>query len=507
MSNRVNPGPRNRLRRILIAAVLLASARFAAADWAAYESKSFTIYSDRPEEEVAQSLRNFELFKYVALQLLALPDVPTSERLKIIMFANLADYQVFAPEPGTGGYFSDSVFGLRMVIGPRQLLAPGEQVLFHEYVHYLMNRQSDVNYPMWYSEGLAEFMQTTTFTESKVVVGAPTPMYDQVKAIYPKYRPLRIRRMIDLNPRENQTDFYTTAWLMVHFFLLSSIDDPTRMQQTGDFLLRYDRGEDPLEAFELSFGMSDRDMDKLLNDYSDTRLFNTLVFSEMTYDGGYTRRAMANDEVAWLLGDAAIEFGRVGVAYVLFDRFAGEELSPEFAAKIKAAKAVALIHEARLEEGDALMDELLEAHPDDARVSADMAHYAYDRYVLALRNDEDNVALHLDRVVEYAGKALLANPNSVEARYFLGLAQERRGELAKAAETLFGVYADNPAIIEISLALARVLVKQDDTENALYFLSRAYSASHTEDARDSLQEIQLKIQDPEFDIATVDEIL
>jgi len=481
--------------------------RVVAADWFAYQSDSFTVYSDLPEEDVAGALENFELFRYVALQTLALPDVPEHERLRIVMFGNELDFQLFQPAANVGGFFYHAVHGPRMLIGPQRGAGANQQTLFHEYVHYLMNRHSDVNYPMWYSEGLAQLLETTSFDDSTVVVGTPPLIFEQVKAVFPKYRPLRVKNLIDLKQRENPTDFYTTAWLMVHYLLLGSVGDATRMEQTADFLLRYDAGEDPLEAFDRSYGISVRDMDKAIMAYSDDRMFHTLVFPQMAYEGNWSAREMRPSETAYLLGDIAVELGRVGVAYLLFDEFAAEAEDPEFAPRIEAARAIALIHEGRTEEADALMADLIAGAGDDVEILTDIAHFEYDRHVVAIRDDDADGETHLRRSIDFAARAILADPGNVEARYFLGLDHELDGNLSLATQTLYSIYVADPSMVEVSLALARMLVKQRNRADARYFLERAYSSVHDEDEREQLREIQLQIEDPSFDVGTIDELL
>src|SRR5690606_30540123 len=48
----------------------------------------------------------------------------------------------------------------------------GKTVLFHEYVHYAMASTFDRKYyPIWYSEGIAEYLSTFRYDDQKISTG------------------------------------------------------------------------------------------------------------------------------------------------------------------------------------------------------------------------------------------------------------------------------------------------------------------------------------------------
>jgi hypothetical protein len=62
-----------------------------------------------------------------------------------------------------------------MMVGPAWSAEYTQRTLFHEYVHYLMDRHSVTNSPRWYAEGLAEVLEMTEVRRSSAVVGHVLP--------------------------------------------------------------------------------------------------------------------------------------------------------------------------------------------------------------------------------------------------------------------------------------------------------------------------------------------
>src|SRR4030095_7180481 len=91
--------------------------------------------------------------------------------------------------------------------------ASNQQVLFHEYVHYLMSQRSRFNYPRWYAEGLASVLMTTEIGDS-ILVGNPTAAGALVIAY--ASRPLSTVHDVVTGRIDNKVDFYVTAWVLSH---------------------------------------------------------------------------------------------------------------------------------------------------------------------------------------------------------------------------------------------------------------------------------------------------
>jgi tetratricopeptide (TPR) repeat protein len=303
--------------------------------------------------------------------------------------------------------------------------------------------------------------------------------------------------MIDLDSRDSPYAFYATAWLMVHYFLVDALDEPDRIPQTQDYLLRLDAGEDPVAAFEASYGLSPEDMDSRLQAHFDASDFKALSFRRNDYTGSLSRTVLGPDEAWHMLGDFAAETGQNDGAHYYLDKIDESSPSP-LSLLVMATRAVAYGHEERFADSDALIEEILESDPSDTIVLGDIAHVYFDRY-LAIRDGGTDLAPQvLRRSLEFGVQALRQDPANLEAIYYLGLALEASGEYALAAQMLLGGYAISPTVQSLNLALARVSLRLGETDVALDFISRVYSASHSDEYRTRLAEAKSRIQDTDF---------
>jgi tetratricopeptide (TPR) repeat protein len=473
-----------------------------AEDWTAYTSENFTIYSDEREQDVIPMLERFELFRSLVLDVLDVPRIPENEKLRILMFAKRSEFIRASGMTGAQGVFYHDIYGPRMIVSAEIRSADVQATLFHEYVHYLANRHSSVNYPRWYSEGLAELISSVEFRERSVVLGAPSELIriggplDTGRGT--SFRPTPVRQMIDLDSRDSPYAFYATAWLMVHYFLVDALgEEPQRIPQTQDYLLRVDAGEDPVMAFEASYGNSPEDLDSRLQAHFESSDFKALSFPRNDYSGSVSRTVLETDEAWHMLGDFAAEIGQNKGAYHYLDEVDTSSPSP-LSLLAMATRAVAYGHDQRFAESDALIEEILESDPSDTIVLGDIAHVYFDRYLAIRDSDTDLAPQVLRRSLEFGAEALLQDPGNLEAIYYLGLSLEASGEYALAAQTLLGGYAISPTVRNLNLALARMALRLGETDVALNFISRVYSASHSDEYRTRLAEARSRIQDIDF---------
>jgi Flp pilus assembly protein TadD len=140
-------------------------------------------------------------------------------------------------------------------------------------------------------------------------------------------------------------------------------------------------------------------------------------------------------------------------------------------------------------------------------ILTDIAHYAYDRYHVALEQEDASSATHLQRSIELGTRAATGDDPNGEALYYLGLAHEQSGNLPLATRALLDFVAFHRSNSSVNLALARMLVQQGQNEIARLLIARVYSASHSEKMRAMLRDAELRIDDVEFVVQTIDELL
>ena len=469
-----------------------------AADWVEYTSENFTLYSDTSHLDTLAMLQEFEVFRLAAMSVLGLAAEPESERLVIVMFSRSRDYGKLAPA-NSGGFFYHSIFGPRMIVGPSQREFR-RSVLFHEYVHYLMNRHFDINYPRWYSEGMATVLETTEIYADRIKIGALPIGYNAYigQSVWNSMHDL-----IDLEYDGMSGEFYMHAWLLVHYLMLDVEDDGTRKRQTFDYLSRFDAGEDPVEAFEHSFGISPDSMQARLRVYLRGTGIGGLEAGGVAYSGGISERELDEGEAMYLLGDLAVELDRYDAAYDYFDDMESAASTVADVRKAATRRAIALIHEEEVAQAQALIDEVIATNPQDPDLLADIAHFAFDHYTYDKENADEINAEVLQQAIEFGERAVAAAPGDLEALYYLGLSYELNGDLQSAVDTLLRSYDINPSVPRLNSNLARILIKGQQPELATFLLRRLFSATHSEEARAAYAEIIDEIADGEYDVESI----
>lgn len=131
------------------------------AAWREVQIRHLLIDTDAPPSRIPELVQKLELFHALELQAMVGEQVEIPGRLRVVAFANPADYRAVAPAPSVAGFASKSRFGEKFIALPVGGAAePEVNVLAaHELAHhlswYLFPRQ-----PHWFSEGLAQFLDT-----------------------------------------------------------------------------------------------------------------------------------------------------------------------------------------------------------------------------------------------------------------------------------------------------------------------------------------------------------
>lgn len=486
----------NRARLIPILSLLVCS-QVLAQEWIAYTSDNFTLYSDADEEDALEILRNFESFRGATLRVLNLPDNPETERLLIMAYDRGRDYNRIVFGSNVSGFFYHSVFGPRMIIGPGGDSDDTQGVLFHEYVHHLMNQHANLNFPRWYAEGFANLLAPAEINDTTIVIGKAPPNY--LRSIGLGFD-TTVHQVIDMKFDGMSGAFYLTSWLLTHYLVLDAENAPLRRNALLEYLARYDAGEDSIEAFRTSFQMTPSEMQSELQRYARRRTFTAITMQRPPYTGELTRRVLSDGEDWYRLGDIAVERDEFEAAHYYFDMFDESHPDSDFKPKVDSRRAIVYAHEEDFEAGDKLIEPLIAAGSSDADVLADIAHYEFDRFVYETEQSSGAANFHLDRAIAFGERTIAANPEDVEALYYLGLSYNAAGELQAAADTLFSSHDINPSSARLNFALIGVMLKGRQPEVASYLVSRLYSASHSDGERERLAELQEAIDnnDTEF---------
>ena len=236
--------------------------RLLARPWSEYRSANFRVLSDGTDTQVRALITDLERFRPIARAVLGQPAI-SPEPLLVIAPRDQASFAVFVPSRTVAGLFLRGLRGDVLLVnlaarvagldGPR---AGVRSVAQHEYVHAVIADLPGPPVPLWYNEGVAEYLSTARIDRSGAVIGAPIP--GRVRNLLVGRR-LGLDDLLSARPEApdygrsaDGVDFHAHAWLLVHY--LHSRPDAARVLDRYKALRR--AGLDETAAIEDALGRS-----------------------------------------------------------------------------------------------------------------------------------------------------------------------------------------------------------------------------------------------------------
>ena len=323
--------PGGGLKAVCVALLLVAESGYAAnspetftcsarggPEWREYRSKHFLVATDAPKDAAAALIKRLERIYAMVMQAMIGEEVDLPARTHVIAFGNSAQFDELAP--GYGGYHAITSTQAVIVIPVGQLNADPEAVA-HELVHhlswFLFARQ-----PRWFSEGLAQFIQTVASdridndphlaTGSHIVRG-DTHLEGGVGVIphnssyaLQQIPPVKVKGLLSWTHGADaaaETPYYLQSWLLYHWLWNN------RSKEFTEFQKRLSAAEDPNTAWRAALPEFDplkpgalESLDKTLEQYRRSARY---VFYRVKGEGdpNFTELKLPPAEVHLLLVD------------------------------------------------------------------------------------------------------------------------------------------------------------------------------------------------------------
>jgi tetratricopeptide (TPR) repeat protein len=254
------------MRRVATALALLAATAWAGpkkSPWIEVKTPHFRVYCDGGRSAARDVALQMERMREVFRQ--AFPGLRIDPPSPIAVLAVRNAREMREVEPAAylgrgkltlGGYFQRTP-GRDLVL--LRLSAPYDshpyRIIYHEYTHLVTSR-GKVPLPVWLSEGLAEFYESTVIRGDDVALGQPERFNLELLRRQPLI-PLPTLFAVDQSsPYYHEQDkgsiFYAESWALTHYFMLR------RPQRNSRDLARYlvllRQGQDPVTAAAHAFG-------------------------------------------------------------------------------------------------------------------------------------------------------------------------------------------------------------------------------------------------------------
>ncbi len=253
------------IRKLFALLVFLGIPNVAHAEWYEASTTHFVVYSEDKPETVRQFATNLERFDKALRFLRNVSDYPVGKanRVTIFIVGNVGQISRLAHDQSAAGFYEPRA-GNSVAFVPRDVgydwtpdeykdmvLTP-QQILLHEYTHhFLLSLSPDTAYPLWFTEGYAEFFAPSVFEpDGAVVVGRP-PQYRSDSVF--SGNALSVTKMLTADPTTLTADqrylLYGRGWLLTHYLFLGGKRDG----QLGAYFRALTDGKPAAEAAQ-AFG-------------------------------------------------------------------------------------------------------------------------------------------------------------------------------------------------------------------------------------------------------------
>lgn len=288
----------------------------ARAEWREAVTDHFIIYSSGTEPTLRAAARDLERFDFLLRFMTGVPlDKPALVKPKIYLMIDtkaVAD-TMYGGGGGVAGYYDASargpiIVGTRNPTGAEDYDISGQEVLFHEYAHHFMFQHFPAAYPVWYSEGFAEYYGATRLLPNDVVEVGHGAGHRYFSFEYNRWIPLK-----QLLVADSYSDFkfdadliYAQGWLLVHYLAA----DKARSQQLRVYLDAINRGQGYDKARDQAFGADAKALDRGLRAYSRRTRLDAVRLPFKPIDlGSVAVRTLGAAESALLYADIGLGRG------------------------------------------------------------------------------------------------------------------------------------------------------------------------------------------------------
>ncbi len=464
---------RRGLGMILGAALFATSVPLLAAEhWIIIRSPNFELFTTGGDGAGREAVRYFEQIRSFFREVAASETQP-SRHIRLVAFRSEKEFQPYRLSEFGRAYYArghDQEYIVMSRLGSEVF-----PVAVHEYCHLLVER-SGMKLPLWLNEGLAALYSTLKPVGGQLSVGQLPPGHYQV---------VRSRKLLDLatltsvdhksrhyRDKDLAQLFYAQSWALTHMLELS----PDYRPRMSDFLSALHSGATQQAAFEQAFGKSFDQIQKDLEAYlRRDSLFQALfkVKLEKVAEDPEVRAADRFETGLLLAGllAATRKHREAEQAYT--------QLGQEFQQRWEVPEALAYLARG-------------EGSPERAR-----SHFAR-----AVQLGSTNPKLYVDyalllsqepgsrpEAIPLLEKAVALQPDSVDARYYLGVFLTGERRYREALSHLQGIkQVSSERVYSLFRSLAFVHYQLADFQAARIAAERARQHARTPEDISSAEE-------------------
>lgn len=396
----------------------MAALSSAAPQWTYASSDHFEVYTTGGDGRARAALASFERVHGFFTDYMNLSPA-TLRRTRLIVFSSENEFKPYRANAVSRAYYQSAAD--RDYIVMSSLDGESQRVVVHEYMHLLV-RRSNMDYPVWLNEGLAEFFSTIEPQGSKMAVGR-VPV-DRLLYLNTEARLIPLARLLAVEHRDPEYNttahagtFYSESWALVHMLMTDSRYRPN----VHTFMEAVSKGDDAAAALPSAFGKPLAAVQNDLEGYirKQTYAYFATPYKEPKISDRAPVRTADTFEAGLVIANLlAASPGKEAAARAAFDALS--QVKPEDVGLLESRAYF----------------ELRTANPDEARPLLERAIALGSTNPAAYRDYATRFALPLDTAETLLRKAVTLDPADLELRLYLADAQVGLKKGADALATL-----------------------------------------------------------------------
>lgn len=276
--------------------------------WIFVKTENFTIFSSANEEIATNIGIKLERLRKTLTLITSVKNVNSPVPTWIYIFQDNKSlkpylFDLYGKTPNLDGYFITHDEGNYIAISAQD---QAMRTILHEYIHFFINNNMP-EVPLWFNEGFAEYYSTFQSENNSAKIGLPVRTHVeflQSSSLLPLNELFSIGQgSIYYSEETTQNIFYAQSWLFVHYLLRGK--NGALKPKLNQYLTYLKRGQSSDEAFQKSFQMDYKNLQKDLKSYLMKGSFNYIQLSsaELLISPQVQMRPLAYEEVLYYLGD------------------------------------------------------------------------------------------------------------------------------------------------------------------------------------------------------------
>jgi tetratricopeptide (TPR) repeat protein len=485
-------------RGALAAIVIVAASGAAAAElwqrsWVEARSARFVIVSAISEPRTIELAKELESFRIAVQRVAGLEPFEERVATRVYVFPYaLEEFGFKGVEPNQiVGYFSPRMRGNYAAIVDTS--APSaDEVMKHEYLHYLLHNSEPRSYPLWFDEGFAQLFQTLTVRGTTIEYGRPRRLRGEQDRVawMPFDELLEVRDTSELKGSK-LSKFYAQSWLLLQY-LTQRRGHAAFQLQFHAFLDAGDAGASQVDAFERAFGVKVNRLRSVLMRYvAGAPHYQRVELAQPLPDVAVVTRPVSGDSIAAELGWLLMALGEKDAAGDYWN--AALALNPDNASAL-IGQASQLASSGAFAAAEARYQRAIELEPISGYHELDYG--AYFLYRARCSDDRQTRDAMLVEARRHFARSYELDPNNPETLALNGASYMFPGEpLVRALRSLRVAHAMLPSQAHIKLLLAQAYAMGGSDDEAAALLRSVVAWADPDNAvpaHELLQQIEAR---------------